>query len=53
MNELYKLKVAYEVILDLETRDNLKPSISNNITVVKNLIANEIAYATTFGNKVN
>lgn len=49
LSDLEKLKVAYEVIRDLETRDDIRASIKNNITVVKNLLANDIAFACTFG----
>jgi hypothetical protein len=48
LSDLEKLKVAYEVIRDLETRDDIKASIKNNITVVKNILANDIAFACTF-----
>lgn len=50
MTDLDKMKIAYEVMRDLETRDDIKPSIVNNIVVVKNLLANDIAFAVTFGN---
>lgn len=49
LSDLEKLKVAYEVIRDLETRDDIRASLKNNITVVKNILANDIAFACTFG----
>jgi uncharacterized ferritin-like protein (DUF455 family) len=49
LSDLEKLKVAYEVIRDLETRDDIRASIKNNITVVKNILANDIAFNVTFG----
>ena len=49
LSDLEKLKVAYEVIRDLETRDDIRASLKNNITVVKNILANDIALAYTFG----
>ena len=49
LSDLEKLKVAYEVICDLETRDDIRASVKNNITVVKNILANDIAFAYTFG----
>ena len=49
LSDLEKLKIAYEVIRDLETRDDIRVSIKNNITVVKNILANDIAFACTFG----
>ena len=49
LSDFEKLKVAYEVIRDLETRDGIRASIKNNITVIKNLLANDIAFACTFG----
>jgi hypothetical protein len=48
LSDLEKLKVAYEVIRDLETRDDIK-GLKNAVTSVKNLIANDIAFACTFG----
>ena len=48
MNDFEKLKIAYEVIRDLETRDDIRASVKNNITVVKNLLANDIAFDITF-----
>ena len=49
LSDLEKLKIAYEVIRDLETRDDIRASLKNNITVVKNILANDIAFACTFG----
>ena len=48
LSDLEKLKVAYEVIRDIETRDDIK-GLKNAVTSVKNLIANDIAFACTFG----
>lgn len=48
LSDLEKLKVAYEVIRDLESRDDIK-GLKNAVTSVKNLIANDIAFACTFG----
>lgn len=48
MNDLEKLKAAYEVIRDLETRDDLR-GLKNSVTVVKNLLANELAFEYVFG----
>lgn len=48
LSDLEKLKIAYEVIRDLETRDDIK-GLKNSVTSVKNLIANDIAFACTFG----
>lgn len=48
LSDLEKLKIAYEVIRDLETRDDIK-GLKNAVTSVKNLIANDIAFACTFG----
>lgn len=50
LSDLEKLKIAYEVIRDLETRDDIK-GLRNSVTSVKNLIANDIAFACTFGEK--
>lgn len=47
LSDLEKLKVAYEVIRDLESRDDIK-GLKNAVTSVKNLIANDIAFAYTF-----
>lgn len=47
LSDLEKLKIAYEVIRDLETRDDIK-GLKNSVTSVKNLIANDIAFAYTF-----
>ena len=44
LSDLEKLKIAYEVIRDLETRDDIK-GLKNAVTSVKNLIANDIAFA--------
>lgn len=49
LSDLKKLKIAYEVIRDLETRDDIRPSVRNNITVVKNILANDIAFNVAFG----
>lgn len=48
MNDLEKLKAAYEVIRDLETRDDLH-GLKNSVTAVKNLLANELAFEYVFG----
>lgn len=48
LSDLEKLKIAYEVIRDLESRDDIK-GLRNSVTSVKNLIANDIAFAYTFG----
>lgn len=48
LSDLEKLKIAYEVIRDLETRDDIK-GLKNAVTSVKNLIANDIAFDVTFG----
>lgn len=48
LSDIEKLKIAYEVIRDLETRDDIK-GLKNAITSVKNLIANDIAFECTFG----
>ena len=48
MNDLEKLKIAYGVIRELEKRDDIKGS-KNAIISVKNIIANDIAFAYTFG----
>ena len=47
LSDLEKLKVAHEVIRDLESRDDIK-GLKNSVTSVKNLIANDIAFAYTF-----
>lgn len=47
LSDLEKLKIAYEVIRDLESRDDIK-GLKNAVTSVKNLIANDIAFAYTF-----
>ena len=47
LSDLEKLKIAYEVIRDLESRDDIK-GLKNSVTSVKNLIANDIAFAYTF-----
>lgn len=47
LSYLEKLKIAYEVIRDLESRDDIK-GLKNSVTSVKNLIANDIAFAYTF-----
>lgn len=47
LSDIEKLKVAYEVIRDLESRDDIK-GLKNAVTSVKNLIANDIAFAYTF-----
>ena len=48
LSDLEKLKIAYEVIRDLESRDDIK-GLKNAVTSVKNLIANDIAFECTFG----
>lgn len=47
LSDLEKLKIAYEVIRDIESRDDIK-GLKNAVTSVKNLIANDIAFACTF-----
>lgn len=47
LSDLEKLKIAYKVIRDLESRDDIK-GLKNSVTSVKNLIANDIAFAYTF-----
>lgn len=47
LSDLEKLKIAYEVIRELESRDDIK-GLKNSVTSVKNLIANDIAFAYTF-----
>lgn len=49
LTDFEKLKIAYEVIRDLETRDDIRAGVVNNITVVKNILANDIAFNVTFG----
>lgn len=49
LSDFEKLKVAYEVIRDLETRDDIRAGLANSIAVVKNILANDIAFACTFG----
>lgn len=49
LTDFEKLKIAYEVIRDLETRDDIRAIVKNNITVVKNILANDIAFDVTFG----
>lgn len=51
LSDFEKLKVAYEVIRDLEIRDDIRASIRNNITIVKNILANDIAFNVAFGDK--
>ena len=48
LSDLDKLKIAYEVIRDLESREDIK-GLKNAVTSVKNLIANDIAFECTFG----
>jgi CO dehydrogenase/acetyl-CoA synthase gamma subunit (corrinoid Fe-S protein) len=48
LTELDKLKIAYEVIRDLESRDDIR-GLKNAVTSVKNLLADDIAFAYTFG----
>lgn len=47
LSDLEKLKIAYEVIRDLESRDDIK-GLKNAVTSVKNLIANDIAFDVCF-----
>ena len=49
LTDFEKLKIAYEVIRDLETRDDIRAGVVNNITVVKNILANDIAFNVAFG----
>lgn len=49
LSDFEKLKVAYEVIRDLDTRDDIRAGVANSIAVVKNILANDIASACTFG----
>lgn len=48
LTDFEKLKIAYEVIRDLETRDDIRAGVVNSITVVKNILANDIAFNITF-----
>lgn len=48
LTDFEKLKIAYEVIRDLETRDDIRAGVVNSITVVKNILANDIAFDVTF-----
>ena len=47
LSDLEKLKIAYEVMRDLESRDDIK-GLKNAVTSVKNLIANDIAFDVCF-----
>ena len=47
VSDLEKLKIAYEVMRDLESRDDIK-GLKNAVTSVKNLIANDIAFDVCF-----
>lgn len=49
LTDFEKLKIAYEVIRDLETRDDIRAGVVNSVTVVKNILANDIAFNVTFG----
>lgn len=49
LTDFEKLKIAYEVIRDLETRDDIRAGVVNSITIVKNILANDIAFDVTFG----
>ena len=48
MTEFEKLKIAYEVIRDLEQREDLRRGDINPIKVVRNILANDIAMIVTF-----
>lgn len=48
LTDFEKLKIAYEVIRDLETRDDIRAGVVNSITIVKNILANDIAFDVTF-----
>lgn len=52
MTELEKLKIAYEVIRDLEQREDLRRGDINPIKVVRNILANDIAFMVTFDNSM-
>lgn len=47
LTDFEKLKIAYEVIRDLETRDDIRAGVVNSITIVKNILANDIAFDVT------
>jgi hypothetical protein len=49
LTDFEKLKIAYEVIRDLETRDDIRAGVVNSVTVVKNILANDIAFNVAFG----
>ena len=49
LTDFEKLKIAYEVIRDLENRDDIRAGVVNSITTVKNILANDIAFNVTFG----
>jgi hypothetical protein len=51
LTDFEKLKIAYEVIRDLETRDDIRAGVVNSITIVKNILANDIAFDVTFGKR--
>lgn len=48
LTDFEKLKIAYEVIRDLESRDDIRAGVVNSITIVKNILANDIAFDVTF-----
>ena len=48
LTDFEKLKIAYEVIRDMETRDDIRAGVVNSITIVKNILANDIAFDVTF-----
>lgn len=50
MTEFEKLKIAYEVMRDLEQREDLRRGDLNPIKVVRNILANDIAMIATFSN---
>lgn len=52
MTEFEKIKIAYEVIRDLEQREDLRRGDINPIKVVRNILANDIAFMVTFGNSM-
>lgn len=45
LSDFEKLKIAYEVMRDIEDRDDLKAGTINALSVIKNFLANEIAYS--------
>lgn len=46
--ELQKLKIAYEIIRDIEQTEESTRGLKSSATVLKNYLANEIAFYYTF-----